>query len=103
MRRIASQVRTDSEDFQRHASFHRARAEQLRAHLATAARGGSDKARELHTGRGKLLVRERIEHLIDAGTPFLELSPLAAHEVYDAPLPAAGRRYRFPASAASSG
>ena len=90
MRRIASQVRTESDDFQRHAAFHRDRAAELRERLAATARGGSDKARELHTSRGKLLVRERIEHLIDAGTPFLELSPLAAHEVYDDPLPAAG-------------
>ena len=90
MRRIPSQVRTESEDFRRHAAFHREQAEKLRELSESTARGGSEKARELHTGRGKLLVRERIERLVDPGSPFLELSPLAAHEVYDSPVPAAG-------------
>src|SRR5581483_4430258 len=54
-----------------------------------AAAGGPEEARRRHTERGKLLVRERIERLIDPGTPFLELSPLAAYGCYDA-APAAG-------------
>ncbi len=52
--------------------------------------GGGDKARERHVARGKLLPRERLDALLDPGTPFLELSQLAAHEVYDDPVPAAG-------------
>ena len=52
--------------------------------------GGGAKARDRHTGRGKLLPRDRIRTLLDPGAPFLELSQLAAHEVYDDTVPAAG-------------
>ena len=52
--------------------------------------GGGRKYRERHEARGKLFVRERIEHLLDAGAPFLELSPLAAWELYDGAAPSAG-------------
>ncbi len=63
---------------------------ELRERLAHVRRGGDDAARARHTGRGKLLVRERIDRLLDPGSPFLELSPLAAWELYDEPVPAAG-------------
>src|SRR6266481_10449 len=62
----------------------------LRAARARAALGGSEEARRRHTGRGKLLPRERIARLLDPGTPFLELSPLAAHGCYDDEAPGAG-------------
>jgi len=62
----------------------------LRAKVAAIAEGGGAKARERHVGRGKLLPRARINTLLDPGTPFLELSQLAAHEVYGEPIPAAG-------------
>ncbi|HET7922806.1 MAG TPA: carboxyl transferase domain-containing protein [Gammaproteobacteria bacterium] len=62
----------------------------LRKTLAQAALGGGDKARKKHTDRGKLLVRDRIEALLDPGSPFLELSALAAHCLYDDAAPAAG-------------
>ena len=65
-------------------------AAELRATLATAALGGSAEARDKHTSRGKLLPRERVERLLDEGSPFLELAPLAAHELYDDPTPGAG-------------
>ena len=52
--------------------------------------GGGEKARKKHAERGKLFARERIDLLLDAGSPFLEIGMLAAHEVYDSPLPAAG-------------
>ncbi|PCJ96592.1 MAG: methylcrotonoyl-CoA carboxylase [Zetaproteobacteria bacterium] len=52
--------------------------------------GGGDKARERHLGHGKLLPRDRIDHLLDSGSPFLEFSPLAAYDVYDDVVPAAG-------------
>ena len=62
----------------------------LRGKLAQVARGGSEAARERHTSRGKLLPRERIDALLDPGAPFLELSPLAAHGMYDGDVPSAG-------------
>ena len=56
----------------------------LRERLAVVRRGGSESAREKHTARGKLLVRDRVDRLLDPGSPFLELSPLAATGMYDA-------------------
>ena len=64
--------------------------EDLRDRSAEARRGGGEKAMLRHEGRGKLPVRDRIELLLDPGTPFLELSPLAAHGMYDGRVPAAG-------------
>ena len=54
------------------------------------AHGGTPKAQDKHLARGKMLVRDRVTALVDPGTPFLELSPLAAYQVYDADVPAAG-------------
>ena len=62
----------------------------LRRQVEKISRGGGDKARERHLSRGKLLVRDRIETLLDPGSPFLEFSQFAAYEVYDEPVPAAG-------------
>src|SRR5438067_6435737 len=62
----------------------------LRARLARARAGGGEEAVRRHRGRGKLLARERIERLLDPGTPFLELSPLAASGMYDDEAPSAG-------------
>ena len=62
----------------------------LRAQIAIAARGGGESARARHLARGKLLPRERIDRLLDPGSPFLECSPLAAFGMYDAEAPAAG-------------
>jgi 3-methylcrotonyl-CoA carboxylase beta subunit len=56
--------------------------EELHHHLDVVRRGGSDSARQRHTDRGKLLVRDRIDRLLDPGSPFLELSPLAAFGMY---------------------
>jgi 3-methylcrotonyl-CoA carboxylase beta subunit len=64
--------------------------DELRERLATARQGGSDAARRKHTDRGKLLVRDRVDRLLDPGSPFLELSPLAAHEMYGGAVPSAG-------------
>ncbi len=63
---------------------------ELRRHTAEAARGGSEAARARHTGRGKLLPRERVERLLDPGSAFLELSPLAAFGLYGGEVPGAG-------------
>src|SRR3954471_21326876 len=62
----------------------------LRERLARARLGGSEAARRKHTDRGKLLVRDRVDRLLDPGSPFLELSPLAAHEMYGGGVPSAG-------------
>ncbi len=56
--------------------------EQLRERLALVREGGSQSARDKHTGRGKLLARDRVDLLLDPGSPFLELSPLAAYGMY---------------------
>jgi 3-methylcrotonyl-CoA carboxylase beta subunit len=62
----------------------------LRARLATAALGGPEASRQRHVARGKLLPRERIDELIDEGSPFLEIAPLAATGLYDDQAPGAG-------------
>jgi 3-methylcrotonyl-CoA carboxylase beta subunit len=77
------------EGFQRNAAEHAALAAELRARLATAGRGGPERARERHAGRGKLLPRDRVDALVDPGSPFLELSPLAANDMYGDEAPAA--------------
>ena len=63
---------------------------ELRQLLEHIQRGGGEQAQARHLARGKLLPRERSDALLDAGAPFLEISPLAAHEVYDEEVPAAG-------------
>ncbi|WP_239308587.1 MULTISPECIES: carboxyl transferase domain-containing protein [unclassified Frankia] len=72
------------------AAAHRALVAHLRSALATAAQGGSREARARHVSRGKLLPRERIDTLLDRGSPFLELSPLAAWDMYADEAPGAG-------------
>jgi len=63
---------------------------ELKSKLAAAALGGSPRSRERHVGRGKLLPRDRVDGLLDPGSPFLELSPLAADGMYDDECPGAG-------------
>src|SRR5579871_275727 len=79
-----------SEAFKKNAAEHRALAAELRERLAAARLGGPERARQRHTERGKLLPRERVDTLLDPGSPFLELSPLAADGLYDGDAPAAG-------------
>ena len=67
--------------------FHRERVQQA---CEAALDGGSARAKERHTGRGKLLARDRIERLVDAGTPFLEVGLVAGHGLYEEAVPAAG-------------
>src|SRR3954464_5961394 len=73
-----------------HRDEHLALVDQLRTKLATAARGGSERSRERHVSRGKLLPRDRVDGLLDPGSPFLELAPLAADGMYDDECPGAG-------------
>jgi 3-methylcrotonyl-CoA carboxylase beta subunit len=87
---IASQLDPRSAEFKaNHAAMHE-RVAQLQAQLAQLAQGGGEAARAKHQARGKLLPRERIEALLDPGTPFLELSPLAALGLYNNEAPGAG-------------
>lgn len=69
---------------------HRELAAELREKLASARLGGGEKARARHTARGKLLPRDRVDALLDPGSPFLELAPLAAEGMYGGAAPAAG-------------
>src|SRR5215472_8548096 len=69
---------------------HRALVEELRGKLAAARLGGGERARARHTARGKLLPRDRVDTVLDAGSPFLELAPLAADGMYEGQAPAAG-------------
>jgi len=87
---ITSQLDPRSQDFRDNVAYHRALVEELDARLARAAHGGGDKARAKHTERGKLLARDRIAALLDPGSPFLEIAPLAAEGMYDEAAPAAG-------------
>jgi 3-methylcrotonyl-CoA carboxylase beta subunit len=87
---LSSQIDPRSADFLANAAQLRATTDEWRAEVAKAAQGGGEKARAKHTERGKLLPRERIRALLDPGSPFLELSPLAAHGMYDDAAPCAG-------------
>ncbi len=87
---LESRLDPRSDEFQANAAQLRAQVTALHAVLARVAEGGGAKARERHAARGKLLPRERIDALLDSGSPFLELSPLAAHGLYDDQAPAAG-------------
>ncbi|NJM06180.1 methylcrotonoyl-CoA carboxylase [Candidatus Gracilibacteria bacterium] len=90
MATIHSHIQTSSDEFQANAIHNRALAAELRERLVAASQGGSADARQKHLARGKLLVRDRIATLLDAGSAFLEFSALAAHDVYEDDVPAAG-------------
>ena len=87
---IESKIVTDGEEFLQRAAHNRALAEKLRADVAEAAKGGTEKSRERHVSRGKLLPRDRVERLLDPGSPFLEIGQLAACDMYDSEVPGAG-------------
>src|SRR5215217_3119103 len=88
--RIDSKIVGESEEFRARAAHNRALAEKLRADVAEAAKGGPEKHRQRHVERGKLLPRDRVERLLDPGSPFLEISQLAACDMYDSEVPGAG-------------
>lgn len=87
---IQSQINTNSKEFAANETHMRELVADLQQHLDQVELGGGDKAREKHTKRGKMLPRERVEQLIDPGSAFLELSPMAAHGMYDNKAPSAG-------------
>ncbi|MGA1376074.1 MAG: carboxyl transferase domain-containing protein [Steroidobacteraceae bacterium] len=87
---IESTVDRNSAQFAARADAMRELVADLRQRLQEVSVGGGPAARERHVARGKLLPRERIDMLLDPGTPFLELSPLAAHDMYGGEAPGAG-------------
>ena len=87
---LESRVQPDSATFVENDKHNRALSEELRERLALVRQGGGERSRERHESRGKLFVRDRIDRLIDPGTPFLELSALAAWGLYDNKVPSAG-------------
>ena len=87
---LESKVDRKSAEFAANEAAMRALVAELRARQAKSALGGGDAARAKHVARGKLLPRDRVEMLLDPGTPFLELSPLAAFGMYDDESPGAG-------------
>ncbi|MNX43535.1 Methylmalonyl-CoA carboxyltransferase 12S subunit [compost metagenome] len=90
MSQIHSRLDTTSAEFAANRAAMQGLVEDLNARLAEIALGGGAANNARHQGRGKLLPRERINQLLDPGSPFLELSALAAWQVYDEPVPAAG-------------
>jgi 3-methylcrotonyl-CoA carboxylase beta subunit len=87
---LASKVRPSGKTFAANEAAHRALLDDLQKQLERARAGGGEVAAERHRARGKLLARERVARLLDAGEPFLDLSPMAAHDLYDGAAPGAG-------------
>ena len=90
MTKIISQLHPDSSAFKANQTAMDTLLAELKNTVTQIALGGNDNARKRHRQHGKLLPRERVQQLLDLGSPFLELSQLAAYQVYDDPLPAAG-------------
>lgn len=87
---LPTKINPDSPQFKENYRHNRALADELNRRLALVREGGGEKYRERHEAQGKLFVRDRIDALLDPGSPFLELSPLAAWEVYQDDAPSAG-------------
>jgi 3-methylcrotonyl-CoA carboxylase beta subunit len=87
---LSSNLDPKSPEFKSNAEHQRALAKELKQRLAQTRAGGGEKYRARHEEQGKLFVRERIDRLLDPGSPFLELSALAAWEMYDGEAPGAG-------------
>ncbi|WP_374274075.1 carboxyl transferase domain-containing protein [Brevundimonas sp.] len=90
MPKLTSAVDPASSAFKALDAHNRALADDLRARVAKAALGGPEKSRDRHVSRGKLLPRDRVERLLDPGSPFLEIGQLAAGGMYDDEAPGAG-------------
>src|SRR5438445_1222274 len=89
MERIESRISTSSAEFRHNREIMEAQARKLRAVIEKVREGGPENARRRHIERGKLLVRDRVKRLLDAESPFLELSTLAAYDMYDDEAPCA--------------
>ena len=90
MPKLQSSINTGSDEFQANRAAMRALVADLAAKRATVAAGGPDRLKERHIARGKLLPRDRVMRLIDPGSPFLELSQLAAWDMYGDDIHGAG-------------
>lgn len=90
MKSLSSNIDTSSALFEERQEINRKLADSLQKKLESVSLGGPEAVREKYLSRGKLLVRDRINLLLDPNTPFLELSPLAAYEQYDNLFPSAG-------------
>ena len=90
MATLLTQLNTRTPEYAANREAMLTQVEELRALLAQTCEGGGAKAQARHTGKGKLLPRERIDRLLDPGSPFLEIGALAAHLVYDEEVAAAG-------------
>jgi 3-methylcrotonyl-CoA carboxylase beta subunit len=87
---LVNRIQPQSKEFKTNAQAMQHLVDELRNKITLIAQGGGEAARQRHQQHGKLLPRERLAQLIDPGSPFLELSQLAAYEVYHDPVPAAG-------------
>lgn len=87
---LSSKIDTTSPDFAKNRAAMAALTADLQRLIAHYRKGGSERAKEKHVSRGKLLPRERVERLLDPGSPFLELSQLAGHDMYEFEVPGAG-------------
>ncbi|HJF15534.1 MAG TPA: methylcrotonoyl-CoA carboxylase [Enteractinococcus helveticum] len=90
MQQLITQVDANSEQYRTNFTYHSQLHQQLRDRIAQVAQGGSERSRQRHLDRGRLLPRERVRRLLDPGSPFLEIGSLAAFEMYDGDAPAAG-------------
>jgi 3-methylcrotonyl-CoA carboxylase beta subunit len=90
MEKISTTAQPSNPTFAANEESMRSLVEQLRERLATTALGGSEKSRDRHVSRGKLLPRDRVDELLDEGSPFIEIAPLAANGIYDNQAPGAG-------------
>ena len=90
MKRLETRVRPDSPEFQKNRDRLLALVAELKSRSDLVRQGGGERYVERHRSQGKLTVRERIDRLLDPGSPFLELSALAAWEMYDGEAPGAG-------------
>ncbi|HAT2065468.1 TPA: methylcrotonoyl-CoA carboxylase [Legionella pneumophila] len=90
MAKLTTQINTSSQEFKNNQANMQALVTDLREKIHQISLGGDEKARAKHQQQGKLLPRERLHQLLDPGSPFLELSQLAAYQVYEDTIPAAG-------------
>ncbi len=90
MSRLPTTIQSNSKEFRANAAAMKRLVRDLKKLVGGIEKGGGSRAAKRHTGRGKLLPRQRLDLLVDPGAPFLEFSALAGHELYDDPVPAGG-------------
>src|SRR5688500_7485752 len=90
METLSSSINPSSTEFKQNAEHHRSLANELKQRLTRVREGGGEKYRKRQEEQGKLLVRERIDPLLDPGSPFLDLAALAAYELYNDKTPSSG-------------